>query len=909
MEWRRWIYALPARLRAILRPGRLDHDMDDELSFHVAMQTQANVQAGMSEAEASRRARLALGGVEQTKERSRDARPLRWARDFIQDLRYAARSLRRAPGFTIVAVTTLALGIGANTALFSVVSAVLLRPLPYPEPDRLVRVWTAQPEAGLPRSGTALPDYRAWRSGNRTFEDLGAFHFVTYNLTGADGPDVLPAVRMTASLWNVLGHRPLHGRLFSADDEQWGAHRVVVVSERLWRRRFGADPGMIGRSLQLDRERFTVIGVMPESFRFPEPWTDVWSPMAFAPGDAMDSRMNHFVDMLGRLKPGVTPDQALADLSTIADRLKRDVPENAGVGVTLEGWHESIVGGIRQTLLLLLGAVAFVLLIACANVANLLLARATSREHELTVRATIGAGRGRLVRQLLTEHLVLACLGAAAGGLVAYALIHSIPALGAIGVPRLPEVRMDGRVVGFAAALAIVTALVSGVWPARHAGHAGVAGRLNESARTVVGGRRRARARRALVTAEVALSLVLLVGAALLIVSLQRLRQVDPGFDADRLFTATITLPPVPYSDAGRVARFIHDLVDQVAALPGIRAAGTTTALPLEGQEWGKYFSIEGRPPPPSLAQVPNVSYRQVTPGYLQTMGATLRRGRLFTEDDGPGQPLVSIVNETTASRFWPNEDPIGQRISMTPPESLLPPDVFPPGITRLPYRTVVGVIGDFRQNGLDRDTNPEVFVPVAQMPLDAWKEQFAEEFNSTHFLVVRTAGDPLAARTAIQAVVSRLDPSLPISNVRTMESRLAASMAYRRFVMLLLSGFAGLALVLALVGLYGVMAYTVSQRRKELGVRAALGAPAAGLLRLILADGLRMTIAGAAIGLLLAAALTRLMTAQLFQVEALDPVVYAGVTVLLVAVACVACGVPALQATRVDPVAVLRLE
>jgi putative ABC transport system permease protein len=863
----------------------------------------------MSEAEARRRAHLALGGIEQTKERSRDARPLRWARDFLQDLRYAQRSLRRAPGFTIVAVITLALGIGANTALFSVISAVLLRPLPYPDADRLVRVWTAQPQIGLPRSGTALPDYRAWRDENRSFQDLGAFHSVTYNVTGTDRPEALTATRMTASLWAVLQHQPLHGRLFSAADEQWGAHRVVVLSEQLWRRRFGGDPQVIGRSLQLDGQAFTVIGIVREPFMFPGPHTELWSPIAFAPGDNMDSRNNRFVDMLGRLKPGLTPDEALADVSTIAGRLKREFPGNAGVEVTLEGWHESIVGGIRPTLLFLLGAVAFVLLIACANVANLLLARATTREHELTVRATIGAGRGRLARQLLTEHLALACLGAVAGVLVAYALVHGIPALGATGVPRLTEVRMDGRVVGFAATLAILTALVFGLWPARHAGHIGVVGRLNESARTVVGGHMRARARQALVTAEVSLSLVLLVGATLLIVSLQRLQQVDPGFDPDRLLTATITLPPVPYRDAERVARFIQDVVDHVAALPGVRAAGVTTALPLGGREWGKYFSIEGRPAPTSLAQVPNVNYRQVTHGYLQTMGATLRRGRLFTEKDGPGQPLVAIVNETTARRFWPNEDPIGQRISMTPPESLLPPEVFPPGVTRLPRRTVIGVIGDFRQNGLDRETNPEVFVPVAQLPLDEWKAQFAEEFMSTHFLVARTAGHPLAATSAIQAAVRPLDPNLPVSNVRTMESRLADSMAQRRFVMLLLSGFAGLALVLALVGLYGVMAYTVNQRRKELGVRAALGASASGLLRLVLTDGLRMTVIGAAIGLLLASGLSRLMTAHLFQVEAIDPVVYAGVTVLLVAVACLACGVPAFRAARVDPAGALRCE
>ena len=902
MEWRRWIDALRARIRAIVRPRRVEADLHDELSFHVAMQAQANAQNGMSGPEAERRARVALGGVEQAKEHSRDARPLRWAHDFIQDLRYAQRSLRRAPGFTIVAVITLALGIGANTALFSVISAVLLRPLPYPDADRLVRVWTTQPpENGVPRIGSALPDYRVWRSENRTFDDLGAYHFVNYNVTGSDRPERLLATRITASLWPVLQHQPLHGRVFSAADEQWGAHRVVVLSEGLWQRRFGGDPEVIGTSLQLNGESFTVIGVMPASFVFPGPLSQLWSPIAFPPGSSMDSRNNYFVELLGRLKPGVTPDEALTDLSTIAERLRREFPQNVGKGVTLEEWQELIVGGIRPTLLFLLGAVAFVLLIACANVANLLLARAATRAHELTVRATIGAGRGRLVRQLLTEHLALASLGAVAGVLLAYAVIGGIPALGPTGVPRLTEATMDSRVVGFASALALLTGLVFGVWPARHGGRIG-GGRLNESARTVTGGRMRARLRHGLVTAEVSLSLVLLVGAMLLIVSLQRVLQVDSGFDEDRLFTATLTLPAVRYGDAERVARFFQDAVDEVAALPGIRAAGATTALPLGGNEWSRYFGIDGRPAPSSLAQVPSVYYRQVTPGYFQTMGATLRGGRWLTEQDGPGQTLVAVVNETLARRFWPNEDPIGQRILMNQPESLAPPDTFPlaDGSTRFPRRIVVGVIADLRQNGLERETNPEVFVPLAQ---------HGGDHLDTSFLVARTTADPLAATAAIQSAINRLDSNLALANVRTMEGRLSDSMAQRRFVMLLLGGFAALAVTLALVGLYGVMAYTVSQRRGELGLRAALGATAADLLRLVMADGLRMTAVGAVIGLLLAAGLSRLLSTQLFQVQAIDPVVYAGVAALFVVVACLACGVPAFRAARVDPAEALRIE
>jgi putative ABC transport system permease protein len=702
------------------------------------MQTRANLQVGMDEAAAARRATHALGGVEQAKERCRDARPLGWANDFLQDLRYAWRSLRRTPGFTLVAVVTVALGIGANTALFSVIFAVLLRPLPFPDADRLVRLWTAhQPGSGLARTGTALPDYRVWRSENRSFEEMGAFLGAGYHATGTDHPELLVGMRITASLWGVLKSQPQLGRTFSAAEEQWGSHRVVVLSDGLWRRRFGADPQVIGRSFELNGQPHAVIGVMPPSFVVGGPRTELWTPLAFAPGDSMDSRRNRSIELLGRLKPGVAPAQAQADLSAIAENLARQFPENTWLGATMEGWQENIVGASRPMLLLLLGAVACVLLIACANVANLLLARATTRGHEMTVRATLGAGRGRLIRQLLTENLLLASLGATLGVALAYALIRTVPTLGVIGVPRLREVTMDGTVVSFAVALTLLTGLAFGIWPARHGGRIGAAAYLKESAPTVVGGRMRKRARKALIVAEVSLSFVLLVGATLLILSLQHLVRVDPGFQADHLFTATLNLPPVRYGSAERVDAFIHQVAEQVAALPGIQAAGATTGLPLGGNEWGKYFSVEGRPAPASLAEVPNVKYRLVTPDYLRAMGASLRSGRLITSEDRAGQPPVAVINETIARRFWPDADPIGARISMNPPSSLIPENIRTSGVRPQPL-LVVGVVGDFRHNGQEREINPEVFVPLAQSN---------GEFLPTFFLVARAAGDPLAAR------------------------------------------------------------------------------------------------------------------------------------------------------------------
>jgi putative ABC transport system permease protein len=884
MAWR-WIHALTARLHAIARPARTERDLDDELAFHLAMQTHQNQETGMSADEANRRARLALGGVEPLKERSRDVRPLRWARDLVQDLRYAQRSLRRARGFTAVATITLALGIGANTALFSIVSGVLLRPLPFPGPDRLVRVW-AFTQAGA-RFSPAVPDYRELRERNRTFDELAAYAPGSYGATGTDRPEMVPAVRVTASIWPVLGVAPLHGRVFTDAAQQWGNHRVVVLSHQFWQQRFGGDPGAIGRTLELDSQPFTVAAVMPASFRFGTD-TQVWAPMAFAPGDVADSRDSYFIELLGRLKSGVSIDQAHADLSIIAadqDRRFRKV----GIGVDLEDWQESIVGPIRPTLLLLLGAVGVVLLIACANVANLLLARATQREQELTVRATLGAGRGRLARQLLTEHLALAALGAATGLVLAFALVRSVFLLGPINVPRLAEVAVDGRVAAFAALLSLATGVAFGLWPARRTS---ASGSLKQTSRTVVGGRVRARARRVLVTAEIALSLVLLIGAALLAVSLQRVWQIDPGFEADRLFTARLNLPRVQYGDADRTRQFVQQVADGVAALPGIRAAGITTRLPFADGDWGRLLTIDSRLPK-SFAEVPQVRFRLVTPDYLRAMGATLRRGRPFAAEDAAGAPLVTIVNETFARRFFPDGDPIGERISFNPPESLLPDKT-----RRFPRYTIVGVIADLRQTGLERTPEPEAFVPFAQSGTNA---------GGLHFLAVRTTGEPLAAAAAIEAIVHGVDPNVPVANVRTMESRLSDSVAQRRVVMLLLGGFAALALLIAMVGIYGVMAYTVGQRRTELGVRAAMGATAAGLVRMVMGEAMRMTLLGVAIGLVLAGVLSRAIAAQLFQVEAIDPVLYAVVTTLLVAVAALACGVPAVRAVRVDPAAALK--
>ena len=901
----RWIESFRRQFRALVHSRRIEDELRDELSFHVEMATRSNLEQGMTEIEAGRRARHALDGIEQAAERCRDVRPFQWVNELVSDLRYAQRALRRAPAFTLVVVVTLALGIGATTALFSVVSAVLLRPLPYPNADRLVRLWSTGQKNPQPRYGSALPDHRAWRAQNRTLDDIGAYTSAALTMTGSERAELLDGARMTANMWTLLGVRPIQGRVFLPTEEEFGSHRVAVLGERLWRRLFGSNPSTVGATIQLDGEPLTVIGVLPEAFQFPNDRTDVWLPLSYAPARPENTRRFRFLDQLGRLKEGVGVPQAQADLSRVADGIARELPNvNAGLGVSIAGWQDSLVEPVRPALWLIFGTVGFVLMIACANVANLFLARATSRQRELSIRAALGAGRARVVRLLFAESVLLAAIGATLGILLGYALIRALPLLGPVGVPRVNEVTLNAPVVIFTIALAFMTSLMFGLWPARHAASVAIVSHLNEVARAVGGGRRQTRARTTLVVAEVSLSLVLLIGAALLIVSLRRVQQVDPGFEADHLFTARVTLPLASHPPRARES-FYRQLLDDIGTQPGVRAVGATTALPLAAGDWTKFFSLDDRPVPTSLDQVPLVNYRQVTPGYLQAMSTTLRRGRLFTSQDGYGQPLVAVVNESIVRRFWPNGDPIGKQFSINTPESFLPPGAFPMpnGAMKFPRITIVGVIADFRQNGLDRDVNPEVFVPHAQAG-----GSDPETANSL-FIVARTAGDPLQVTNTIQDAIGKLNPSIALANVRSMDRRLELTLANRRFNLWLLGGFAALALLLALVGLYGVLSYTVSQRRRELALRAALGATSADSIRLIMSQGLAITAVGVGIGLPLASALTRLMSAQLFQVTALDARIYMTVSLLVFVVAGLACGVPALRATRVDPATALRAE
>lgn len=884
--------------------NRADAELTREVDSHLRIMEDEFVQRGMTADEARRAARRAFGGVEQAKELQREERSFLWLDELRQDVHYSLRSLMRNKSFAFVVISTLTLGIGANVAIFSVLSAVLLRPLPYPDSTRLLRIFSVFENSDSSRGPSALPDYRVWRKESHAFEEMGAYHGFTYNLTGLDRPERLQAMRMTASMWSVLKVQPQAGTLFTATAEEWGQNRVVILSDGLWRRRFGADPSVLGHEVQLNGQPYLVIGVMPASFQFPSPRTELWTPISYPPGDVMDTRSNHFVEVLARLKPGITPAQAQAELAGITNPLKQEFAENGNIAVTSAEFQEVVVGDVRPVLLLLMGAVAVVLVIACTNIANLLLARGMSRQKDLTVRVALGAGRGRLVRQLLTESALLDFVGACGGLILAYLLGGLLPGLAPVGIPRLREVTVDGSVLAFAAILTVLTGIAFGLLPAWQAAQTDVAENLKQSSRNVTTVRANRRFRNLLVVSEVALSLVLLIGAGLLILSVVRLQRVDPGYRPDHLLTARIDLSPIRYRQPESITSFVNQFEEQTAALPGVSAVGLATSIPLGGYWWGKFLTVEGRAVPATLAEVPQIAYSQVTAGYLQAMRAELRRGRFFQSQDGPTQPAVAIVDDRAAHRFWPNEDPVGKRISLYPPASLLkdlPKDW--PGDLKV---TIVGVVGNLRQVGLeDQEPLPQVFIPLAQ----ARNQVSGQDASTSFILVVRTSTEPLSYRQAIEGVAYRIDPLQPTANWRTMEDLISDSRARRRFTMQLLIAFAAVAVVLAVVGLYGLMAYTVNNRRAEIGIRATLGASARNLLWLILAQGLQLAIAGIVLGLALAVSMSRFITSQLFQVRPVEPILYGIAALVLLIVAVLASSLPAMRAAGTDPVVTLRQE
>jgi len=802
----------------------------------------------------------------------------------IQDIRYGIRTLIKKPAFTAVVVAALALGIGANTAIFSIVNSILLRPLPYKDPDRLAMIWMDNKRMNVDQDIHSFANYLDYRDQNQVFESMAAYSGVSLNLVGSGEPERIIGSSATASLFEVLGVDPQRGRVFTVDEEQIGKNRVAVLSHGLWQRRFGGDPNIVGQEILVSDISRTVIGVMPPSFKFPHKDAEIWVPMALN-DDQKRSRGSFGYYAIGRLKPGVSIQQAQAEMGTIASNLANQYPNILeGYGVNLVPLHQQVTGKVRPALLVLLGTVAFVLLIACANVANLLLARAAGREREIAIRTALGANRVRLIRQLLTESALIGLAGGAVGLLIAKWGLSVLIALSPEDIPRLDQIGIDGRVLGFTLLVSLLTGLVFGLVPALQASKPDLNESLKESGRSATSGVERRRVRSALVVVEVALSLVLLIGAGLMIKSFSELQKVDLGFNPDRLLSMNIQLSRTKY--AGPLStQFFRQLIERVEAMPGVESAGATTAIFIDALPNSTNFTVEGKPPVPTAEQI-ETPVDSVTPSYFRTMGIALLNGREFSEQDGLETTPVAIINDTFAKRFWPGEDPIGKRFK------------FGDTGSNAPWMTIVGVVGDMRRTGLDVAVRCETFLPYTQ-----------RRFIGFLSLVVRAKSNPAAVATAVRDEVWAIDPGQPVSHIRTMDQLLDGMMAQRRLNMVLFALFGGVALILAAVGIYGVISYSVTQRTHEIGIRMALGAGRADVLKLIIRNGMTLVLIGIAKGLIAAFALTRLMTTLLFGVSPTDLSTFAAISGILSAVALAACTVPALRAIKVDPMIALRYE
>ncbi len=801
-------------------------------------------------------------------------------RTALQDLRYGLRMLRQKPGFTMVAVIALAIGIGANTAIFSAVNAILLRPLPYDAPDRLVYIWDSNPSIGFPRFSSSALNFSDWRRQSKSFEYLCALLSWNLNMTGRGEPERLQGARASADIFPMLGVKPLLGRTFLPEEDQAGKNRVVLLSEVLWQRRFGADRNVIGQAITLNGESYTIIGIIPPEFRVPNQ-SELWIPAAL--DELQLRRGNHLLGVMARLKPDVTIEQAQTEMSGIARNLELQYPDtNKGWGVRIVPLSEAVIGDtIKPALWVLLAAVGFLLLIASANVANLLLARAATRQREIAIRTALGASRWRVFRQLLTESILLALVGGVLGLLIGVWGIDLLTSLNPDRIPRVEEIGIDRQVLGFTLLVSVLTGIIFGLAPALQGSKPDLNESLKEGGKGTVTSRRGNRMRSLLVVSEIALSLVLLVGAGLMVRSFARLQQVRLGFNPENLLTMAISLPQAKYSEANQREAFYRSLLERVATLPGVQSTAVIDPLPLAGDTVWEFF-IEGRPLGPSN-QGYNTNFRRCSPDYFRTMGMTLLKGRHFTEQDTPQSEQVAIINETMARQFFSNEDPLGKRISFSGLEG--------------PWHTIVGVVVDVRHAALNAEVGLELYRPFAQSP------------NMTTSLVVRSALDANSIAGAIRKEVQNLDPDQPVYSVRPMEQIIANTIAPQRTNTLLLGVFAVIALLMAAVGIYSVMAYTVTQRTHEIGVRMALGARRGDVLRLVVKQGLVLAVAGVGIGLTASFTLTRMMKSLLFGVSAGDPVTFGLIALLLIFVALLACIVPARRAAKVDPIVALRYE
>ncbi|MGH9970960.1 MAG: ABC transporter permease [Pyrinomonadaceae bacterium] len=798
----------------------------------------------------------------------------------FRDVRYGVRSLLKRPAFTLFAVITLALGIGANTAIFSVVNAVLLRPLPYRDSERIVTLWQNNAKAGVPRNDVSPANFLDWREQSRSFEAMAGVEPFGFSLIGNGEPERFPAWLVTEGFFETLGSSALHGRTFSAEDYRPGNERVVVISQSLWQRRFGGDQNLIGQKLTLNGQPYSVVGIMPAEFQFP-PDREVWAPRVLRESDRQ-LRGPTYWNVIARLKPGTTVDQAQGEMSGIAARLASEYPDtNGGMGATVVLLSEQLTGHVRSALWILLGAVGFVLLIACGNVANLLLVRGAERQREFAIRSALGAARVRLVRQLLTESLLLALLGGVGGLLLGSWGVRLILAFNSAKIPRIESVNVDARVMLFALAVSVLTAIIFGLIPATQFSRPNLQSTLKEGERGAVGGSTGYWVRNSLVVAEVAVALVLLTGAGLLVRSFVALQQVDPGFDKERLLALQVFLSRT-YQKPEQITGFFDQTLEKVQSVPGVQSAALVSSPPFVNLEQDAPFTIHGRPGPPK-GKEPSAFYIEVSNDYLSTMSVPVRRGRFFTKFDKEDSAQVVVINETMARRFFPDEDPVGKRLTVMFDQTV--------------EREIVGVIGDVLHSGLDANPRPEMFVTYHQSP------------TVQMTFVVKTTADPAAVLPAVKTAIRQINPNQTFSKTATMDQLVNDSLRQRRFNLFLLVSFAVLALTLAGIGVYGSINYSTRQRTHEIGLRMALGAQAGDVMRLIMGQGLVLALTGIGLGLMASLALTRLMKGLLFGVSANDPVTLIAISMLLTVIGLFASWIPARRATRVDPLVALRYE
>jgi putative ABC transport system permease protein len=863
-----------------------EQDLDREVRDHLRLEAEEQQEAGMAPDQAFYAAQRAFGNTTLVKEEIREMWGWTSLERLWQDVQYAARAMRRNPAFTLAAVLTLGLGIGVNTAVFAVVRAVVLNPLPFPAADRLVMLWKTSLKNASDRSGVAPADFLDLQQQVRTCSAVAAFTNTLFDVTGVEEPYRVTGARVSANFFSTLGIKPAQGRDFTLDDDQPTAERVAILSHGLWLRRFGGNPDVVGKSIMLNGESYAVVGIMPAHFAFPEIFgpalvPDLWTPLRLF--KERDQRGSGYMFVIARLGPGVLLETAQGEMRTLSKQFEAaQPPVYTGKLLTFIPLHQQVVGGVSGLLFVLWGAAGCVLLIACTNLANMLLTRATARRRELAVRASLGASRWRLIRQLLTESVTLAMCGGALGLVLAIWVTHMLPAMGLTSLPRLQEVALDTRILGFGLGLSLLTGLLFGTLPAWQISRGDPQRALQESGRATEG--RKTRLLRALfVVVEVSLALVLVTGAGLLVRSFLILQEADLGFQAQKVLTFEISLPGAKYKRAQSPA-YYKELLERIASMPQVSGAGAINYLPLTGNVFGWTFLVQEQPTPAG-APIPSAEYRVVSPGFFSALGVSLKNGRVFTEQDKPDGPPVGIINETMARRYWPNEDPIGKQFRLQGPPSMFP------------WVTVVGIASDVRYEGVDKEPPPTIYRPLQQSPSTAMA------------VVVRTAASPLSLAGSIRNQVRAQDKDVPLLNVREFGYYVSQSLALRRFLMVLLSGFAGLALFLATLGIYSVVSYSVTQRTQEIGLRIALGAYPHDVLTLVVRQGVILAMMGLTVGLIVTFAFSRVMIGLLYGVAPTDPLTLGAVCAFLFAVTLVGSYLPARRALRVDPIVALRYE